>query len=399
MKEEKDTSWFHDAIIYHIFVDRFAGCNPFCTWDKPDFCGGNIKGIISKMSYFEDLGINTLLLSPFVKGGAYHGYFTQDYLAIDPRFGTIDDVKELIKKAHDRGIKIIYDFVPNHCSSLHPFFLEAQTDEKSDYVKWFYFTNWPNSYEAYYHLPELPKLNLDYEPAREYITDVAKYWLSLGIDGLRLDHAVGPSHDFWKYFNKRIKKEFPGAVLIGEVWLDNIIFSELKTSGMKDKFLKWIFSEFGRVPDTVFKEYIETFDGLLDFRVQSLFARHIAHAYMYDKKALENELRIHYSFFPKNFFLPTFLDNHDMNRFLFECDGNKEKLKEAIRMQFAQDQPVVIYNGSERGMSQLRSLHGQEHGDLFVRQPIDWKHMDADIYGFYKTSIKLRKDRKKKEDK
>jgi len=172
--------WFKDAIIYHILIDRFAGCKSN-EWDKPRFLGGNIRGIINKLDYIKELGVNTLWISPFYEASAYHGYHITDFFKLDPHFGNQDDLIELINKVHKAGMRIITDFVPNHCSHKHPFFLDAQKNENTKYKKWFYFRNWPDDYLCFLSFKELPKLNLDNQKTVTHIIDSAKYWLSLGI--------------------------------------------------------------------------------------------------------------------------------------------------------------------------------------------------------------------------
>ena len=143
-------NWFKDAIVYQIFIDRFTAPDN-CDWNKPDFMGGTIKGIIGKLPYIQELGINTIWISPFYKTSAYHGYHITDFYSVDSHFGTVDDIKELIKKCHDKGIKFIADFVPNHCSNEHPFFIEAQKNKNSDYHEWFYWKKWQINYSSICH--------------------------------------------------------------------------------------------------------------------------------------------------------------------------------------------------------------------------------------------------------
>jgi cyclomaltodextrinase len=208
------TDWFHNAILYQVLIDRFAGV---ASQDRlrPEFLGGNLRAIAAKLPYLEELGINTLWLSPFCKTSAYHGYHVTDFLTVEPRFGTLEDLRALIACAHGTGMRIIADFVPNHCSHKHPFFQEARKDRQSRYFNWFIFPKWPDDYLCFLDVQELPKLNLDYPETRDHIVGAARYWLSLGLDGFRLDHVIGPKHAFWRYFRGEIKKDYPAAVLIG----------------------------------------------------------------------------------------------------------------------------------------------------------------------------------------
>ena len=381
--------WFNNAIIYQVFIDRFAGFKSK-DWNKPDFMGGNIRGIIDKLNYLKELGINTIWLSPFFQASAYHGYHITDFMKVDPHFGTLDDIKELISKAHKLKMKIITDFVPNHLSYKHLFFLEAQKDKKSKYYKWFFFKKWPDDYMCFLSYKEIPKINLDYPAARDHIIKAAKYWLSLGFDGFRLDHVLGPKHSFWKYFRKEIKKNYPSAVLIGEAWMKSIKFSELKTLNLKNKFWKWLL---GAASDSMLKSYVGELDGVIDFKFQDLIKKFIAKkSFFRPEWVLKLRLKIHFSKYPKDFFLPTFLDNHDMNRFLFECGNDKERLKEAARIQYSIKQPVIIYYGTEVGMTQMKSTEDiKEHGDLQARQPMKWDNQDKELLEFYKEMNKKRK--------
>ena len=385
-----DVDWFKNAIIYHILIDRFAGFTSTKNWNEPTFLGGNIKGIIKKLLYLQDLGVNTLWISPFYKTNTYHGYHITDFNEVEPHFGTAQDIKKLIKTVHQYDMRIIADFVPNHCSKEHPFFQQAQQNKNSEYQNWFYFTKWPNDYLCFLSIKDLPKINLDYPAAREHILNAAKQWLSCGFDGYRLDHVIGPSHNFWQQFKKEIKKEYPSAVLIGEAWMCGVKFNELKTINIKHKFLKWLF---GASSDNLLKEYVGELDGVLDFRFQELIKEYIAKiSSAQSRESVDKKIKNHFKKYPDNYFLPTFLDNHDMNRFLFECKNNKEKLKQAATIQFAINQPVIIYYGTEAGITQKKSIWSfTAHGDLQARQPMNWKQQNNDLLDFYKELIKLKK--------
>lgn len=379
--------WFRNAIVYQVFVDRFAGFKSK-EWNKPDFMGGNLRGIIEKLDYLKELGINTIWVSPFYETSAYHGYHVTNFYKVDPHFGTLSDVKELISKAYKNKMKIIADFVPNHCSHKHPFFLEAQKNKKSEYYKWFIFKKWPDDYMCFLSYKELPKINLDYPPARKHIIGAAKYWLKLGFDGFRLDHVIGPSHRFWKHFKKEIKKDFPNAVLIGEAWMKGIKWKELKTINIRNKYLKWLF---GARSDHLLKEYVNELEGVLDFRFQELVRDLVAKQNPPKLKEANKKLKNHYAKFPKNYFLPTFLDNHDMNRFLYECNNDKEKLKQAARIQYSINQPIIIYYGTEVGMTQDKSIDfSTPNSDLQARQTMEWEEQDKELLDFYRELNKKR---------
>lgn len=379
------TEWFKNAIIYQILIDRFVGCESN-GWDKPEFLGGDIRGIIDKLNYIRGLGVNTIWISPFYKTSAYHGYHITDFFKVDPHFGSEEHLKELIDEVHKTDMRIIADFVPNHCSHKHPYFVDAQNNEDSIYRKWFYFRKWPNNYLCFLSSEELPKLNLDNEETRTHIINAAKYWLSLGIDGYRLDHCVGPKHEFWEIFRDEIKGDYSDCVLIGEAWMMGAKFKELRTINVRRKYLK--LSRRGAL-DSLLKEYVGELDGVLDFEFQRIVRDFAANKIT--KKKVLNQLQKHYSKFPPNFYLPTFLDNHDMDRFLFRCNEDKGLLREAVKIQFSINQPKIIYYGTEVGMSQKGSISDYaEHGDLQTRQPMKWENQDEDLVEFYKGVMKIR---------
>ena len=378
------TGWFSNSIIYHIFIDRFSGFKSTKNWEKPIFLGGNIRGIIDKLTYLKDLGVNTIWISPFYETSAYHGYHITDFFRVDSHFGTIDDIKKLIQSVHENDMHIIADFVPNHCSKEHPFFKDAQLNKNSPYYDWFYFTKWPNQYFCFLSVREIPKINLDNPEARRHIIDAAKYWLSNGFDGFRLDHVIGPKHSFWLQFKEEIKNRYPNAVLIGEAWMMGIKRKELITINIQNKFLKWLF---GAASDSLFKEYVGELDGVLDFKFQELMKSYIIRNKI-SKQTLKTRLKRHYDHFPDDYFLPTFLDNHDMDRFLFLCGNDQEKLKQAAEIQFSIDQPAIIYYGTEVGMMQKQSIWNlPAYGDLQARQPMNWKKQDIKLFDFYKKLI------------
>lgn len=392
-------SWFRNAIVYQIFVDRFsrglvADARP-ASCEGPVFCGGNIRGIIERLDYLDELGVTAIWLSPFNTTSAYHGYHITDFFGVDPRFGTLEDVQELIAKAHGRGMKLIMDFVPNHMSSQHPFFVDAQKNKASEYRQWFYFQKWPNRYRCFMSFGELPKINLDYAPARDHIIGAAKYWLAMGFDALRLDHVFGPSHRFWAFFRESIKHDFPDALLIGEAFgvagLHKIAYKDLASINLPGKFWLRLF----QASDRAMRAYTSSLDGALDFTFQAFAVNYVARPNRLHPHWLLNlRLKAHYAKFPPGFFLPAFLDNHDINRFLFECGDNKERLKEAAKLQFAQNQPVVIYQGTEVGVSQEKDIADvPSYGDLQVRHMMPWNNFDAELLAFYKDLIKQRRQK------
>ncbi len=201
--------WDEDYVGYQIFMASFA--------DSDGDGMGDIQGIISKLDYLEELGVDVLWLTPFQQSNSYHGYDIQDYFTVDPRFGTLADYRELLTKAHGRGMKVLLDFVLNHTSTSNPWFIKSSKLEKEtvkmpdgsyrtiDYRNFYTWQNedyvnslsglernqWYKDSNGYYFYSSfgssMPELNFDYQATRDAILDVALYWMSFGLDGFRLD--------------------------------------------------------------------------------------------------------------------------------------------------------------------------------------------------------------------
>ena len=383
------SSSFKSEIIYQILIDRFAGVDYSKDWKQPQFLGGNIKGIIKKLPYLLDLGISCIWISPFYKTSAYHGYHITDFEQVDPHFGTKKELKDLIDATHENNMKIIADFVPNHCSYLHPFFHDAQRNPQSKFRDWFYFTKWPSSYLSFLSFPELPKLNLANAATSQYIIKVAKDWLAMGFDGYRLDHVIGPSHVFWKHFVKEVKKEFSHCILLGEAWMAGIKKKELNTIKMNHKWWHWLQ---GGSSDALLKSYIHILDGVLDFQTQQLLRHGLCSSNQQDIQVTKNTINHHLNKYPDSYLLAQFLDNHDMDRFLYQCHQNQTVLKHAVDLIFSVDQPVIIYYGSEKAMTQQQSIGTiTQHGDILARQPMQWEYTNAAILNIYINAINKKK--------
>jgi len=384
---QNSVDWFRKSVIYQVFIDRFNG------FDKPEnkhsFLGGNIKGIISKLDYFQNLGINVIWISPFYKTTQYHGYHITDFESVDPRFGTDSDLKYLVNKANDKGIKLIADFVPNHCSNQHPFFQDAIKNKNSKYSDWFIFKRWPDEYLCFLDYKELPKINLDNKNARNYMIGIANHWLSIGIGGFRIDHVIGPSHDFWREFRHTIKETHPNAVLIGEVWIDGIKRKNFDTIGIKNKFIRKIV---GLSQEKTQLEYYHELDGVLDFALNHILVEHVKQgSNLLSDKNLKAKIKKHFKKTPSDYFMVTFLDNHDMDRFLKHCKGNIDILLDAFKLLFSFNYPVVIYNGTENCSYNEEPVDSSvNNSDLFVREPFDWSNINQDFFNNLRNEIEKR---------
>lgn len=361
-------AWTKDAIIYQVFADRFyntIGDFPK-TEDKPSLkCNGTLRGILEKLDYIAELGANVLWFTPVFSSPSYHGYDATSFFEINPRLGTQADFKELIDQAHARGIRILMDFVPNHWSNQHPNFIEATHDQNSPYTKWYTFEKWPQEYKTFFGVKNLPQINLRYAPAREHVLEAAKYWLDFGVDGFRVDYCIGPSPDFYADFRRITRTTKPDS---------------------------WTFGEAVDPPDSQLA-FEGGMDGTLDFMLLEGLRKTFAFG-KWNARQFAEFLDRHEAYFPASFSRPSFLDNHDMNRFLWVAHNDIQKLKLAALCQFTLIGAPVIYYGTEIGLSQPKDV--MQNGRAIheeARMPMLWgDDQNKELLEFYRALINIRKN-------
>jgi glycosidase len=398
-------SWLKNAVIYNLLIDRFArGHNQpwLSTQDtQPIFCGGDLQGVIDKLDYLKSLGVTAILLTPFHPTTAYHGYHITDLYAVEPRFGDLETLRALITAAHSKNMYVIMDFVMGHVASEHPYFKDARANPDSQYKDWFTFYEWPDNYLSFLNYYELPKLNLKNPDVKEYIFKAARHWLSLGIDGLRLDHVIGVEKQFLRDFRDMIAIEFPHAVTFGEAVQGNFYWRDLKTLNLNYTIFLYLLSRLN-IKTTFFiqLQYAKLLDGVLDFHLRDLIIDFLIRPRPSKPLWLLNAwLKFHRSLYPTTFSLISLLDNADDDRFSLFIRGDRERLKRILKFQFAQPQPALIYYGSEAGLTQTESrMHfeygDKAHGDVFARALMPWNHIDQELLEFYQGVIKDRKNHK-----
>jgi cyclomaltodextrinase / maltogenic alpha-amylase / neopullulanase len=365
--DDPPPAWTKDAVIYQVFADRFfntSGDFPKVE-DKPSLkCNGTLRGITTQLDHLAELGVNCLWLTPIFPSPSYHGYDATSFFEINPRLGTKDDFKELIEGAHARGIRILLDFVPNHWSNQHPTFIEATQNPDSEFVKWYTFEHWPDKYKTFFHVKTLPQINLRYAPARQHVLDAAKYWLDFGVDGFRVDYCIGPTPDFYAEFRRVTRTTKPDS---------------------------WTFGEAVDPPDSQLA-FEGGMDGTLDFMLLEGLRKTFAFG-KWSAKQFAEFIDRHEAYFPETFSRPSFLDNHDMNRFLWVAHNDTQKLKLAAMCQFTLAGAPVIYYGTEVGLSQPADV--MQHGRAIheeTRMPMPWGgDQDRDLFEFYRELIKIRK--------
>ncbi|MGA1278178.1 MAG: alpha-amylase family glycosyl hydrolase [Candidatus Kapaibacteriota bacterium] len=354
------------AVYYEIFVRSFSDSNGDGI--------GDIPGITQKLDYLKTLGIKGIWLTPVHPSPTYHKYDVKDYRAIDPEYGTIDDMKTLVREAHARDISIIMDYVVNHTSSQHPWFSEAINNPKAPSRNYYIWAEESESHRwqaqpynqglpwqwhkidstnpdkgRYYGFfwREMPDLNFDDPIVRTTMIEHAKFWLSeVGIDGFRLDAAqhvyeLNEHHKsiaWWEEFRKGVESVKKDVYLVGEIVnADSIVTGYF--SGLKANF----HFDLGKQILTLLKEEKASSD-FVDKLSKSIQAHKEKRSDCIDA---------------------IFLTNHDQDRIMSELNGDKEKALLAASILLTLPGQPFLYYGEEIGMLGKKP-------DEAIREPILW---------------------------
>ncbi|MFD2512321.1 alpha-amylase family glycosyl hydrolase [Pontibacter locisalis] len=362
---EAQASDWPRGVTYEIFVQSF------CDSDNDGI--GDIKGMTSKLDYLDELGVEAVWLMPMSPSPSYHKYDVTDYYAIHPDYGTMEDFKEFVKKAHDRGINVVIDLVLNHSGSGHPWFKEAAKDPNSPYRDYYVWAHkddpitkgegkttgddshntmqWHSvegsDYKYYgFFWGGMPDLNFDNPKVRQEAYKIGRFWLEeIGVDGFRLDAArhiftddrQADNHQFWEEFRSEMQKVKPDVYLVGEVW------AEAKTVAPYTKGLPALFN---------FEMSWDILKALQQGKGDSLAIKHAQIINFYEKVN-------------PDYIDATILSNHDQNRIMSELNGDMEKAKMAAGLLFTLPGSPYIYYGEEIGMKGKKP-------DEQIREPFIW---------------------------
>ena len=366
--------WAANKVVYQIFPSRFAATQPVDKklWYKApitpmDDLHGNLRGIIEHLDYIKDLGIDVVYLTPIFKSNSCHKYDTIDYYQVDPSFGTTEDLKELVQKSHERGMKVVLDAVYNHTGREFFAFQDIlEKGEKSKYLDWYFIDELPPrgewgeipNFKCFGYYGGMPKLNLKNPEVEKYITDVACYWIKeCDIDGWRLDVGDEISHFFWKNFRKAIKAVKKDMLIIGEIW------------HYAGDFLE------GDEWDTVmnYPFYLNLIDLLADEKINvSQFVQNLGYL----------KGRLNKKCYPLMWNL---IDSHDTARFLHLCNDNKKKQHLAAAFQLLLPGMPMVYYGDEYAMP------GANDPDCRRGMYWDEEYQDKEMYNWYKKLMQVRK--------
>jgi len=349
-QDKSNLSWWNDQVFYEVFVRSF--------YDSDGDGVGDFKGLTEKLDYLNDgdpttdtdLGITALWLMPINPSPSYHGYDVTDYTGVNADYGTMDDFKAFLKAAHDRGIKVIIDFVMNHTSSQHPWFLDSRTGPtaaKRDWYRWTadqptYLGPWGQqvwySYSDYYYYAVfwdgMPDLNYNNADTKTAMFDAAKFWIDeMGIDGFRLDAAiyifedgsqllnVPATYDFFHDFSAHIKSFNADAMTVGEAWEASDLVVPYVTNDRIDFCFEF------------------------DLATTMLNAANSGNT-----SGIVNALRDKINMYPYYQF-GTFLTNHDQNRLMDVLGDDENKVKTAASIYLTIPGIPFLYYGEEVGLT------------------------------------------------
>ncbi len=326
--------WARQAITYQIYLRRFG---------KDSTRTATLRQIAEQLDYFQELGVTALWLMPIMESVTPHGYTPVNYFAVEPDYGTLADFDTLVQRLHRRGMKLIFDFVANHSSDQHPFFLSAWWNPQSLFRNWYV---WLGNHRYAYHndWDQLPNLNYGNPNVRHYILQVAKFWAQHGVDGFRCDAAWGVPHDFWKDFRRQVKSWNPRILLIDEVLPRDPAYH------------RW---EFDMSYDTDF------YGNVLDvFRGKKSVA------------ALRFGLQKTRLNYPASTVDLRYLENQDLPRFIAEF--GEPATRAAATLLFTLPGMPLIYYGQEMGAKKMRGA-------------MPWEEVGNSLFRFYRRLTHLRK--------
>ncbi len=369
--------WVQDSIMYQIFPDRFRNGDltndppvvlPWDTCATPKgFHGGDLAGVTLGLDMLLDLGINLIYLNPIFLSPSNHRYNTVDYYRIDPKLGTLDDFRTLIREAHRRGMRVILDGVFNHCGrGFFAFSDVLENGEASPYKDWFHIRHFPvdaysshelKDYDGWWNFKSLPKLNTANPQVRRYIFDVARYWIEQGADGWRLDVPNEIDDDsFWAEFRQMVRGANPDAYLLGEIW---------------DALPRWVGENH--------------FDGLMNYPFRTATLGLLGANWSPERYAAFLA-RLTATYTPEhNRAMMVLLGSHDVERVRTMLGGNMAAVRLAALIQFAFPGVPSIYYGDEIG------LEGGKDPACRGGFPWDERRWDADLRAWFQKLIRARK--------
>ncbi|MBF0777324.1 alpha-glucosidase [Streptococcus cuniculi] len=385
-----EKNWWKGKVAYQIYPKSFNDSNNDGV--------GDLKGITEKLDYLQDLGIDILWLSPVYKSPFVdQGYDIADYYAIDPIFGTMDDMDELIMEAKKRGISIIMDLVINHCSDQHEWFQKALADPNGEYAEYFYFVESengvPNNWRSYfggsvwdkvpgtnkYYLHSFhkaqPDLNWQNPVVREKLFNMVNWWLEKGIAGFRVDAIMNIKKDL-SWSSLPSDGEEDGLVTVDEVLAYAQPIEPFLTELKEKTFDRYNAFTVGEVFDETGDELQfligenGMFSSIFDFR-PILLDRKGKRWYTFEQSsanALKETIYKTHKLTDSIGILSTIIENHDeargATRFIPAEDISDTSKKALATLQILRKGIPFIYQGQEIGMENQTFDTIQEYDDI-----------------------------------
>ena len=403
--------WATSSVFYQIFPDRFAdgdsGNNPRAAewvyrdqaveardWDEPpgranpslEFYGGDLPGIVQRLPYLQDLGINALYLNPIFHAPSVHKYDVTDFEQVDPHFGGNMALAALRRALSERGMRLILDIVPNHCGVTHPWFQAALADPHSESSDHFIFTQHPD-YVSWLGVPTLPKLNYQSRKLREYMyagaNSIFRRWLRppYSIDGWRVDvanmlgqyRATRLNADVARGIRAAVKQENAEAYLLAENFFDatgqlqgDQYDANMNYRGFTVPLWEWLTEQRIRHPSITEEFMMPT----------RLSTAGLTQAWQTFRAPLPWVIAL------QQF---TLIDSHDTARIRSLVGGNDRLHRLAAVLQFTYPGiPCVLY-GDEIGLA------GADATAARRAMPWDEAQWDRDLQAFYRRLIALRR--------
>lgn len=400
-----------DDVIYLIMPDRFADGDPSNnmpkgaaagTYDRKaakTYHGGDLKGVQDHLRYLKDLGITTLWLTPIVDNDnsteTYHGYGAIDLYAVEDHFGSVQEFQQLVIAAHQQGIKILFDMVPNHVGPNHPWassqpapgWLHGTTENHINTDYEYPPVTDPHAVEKNYRSAldgwfanVLPDLAQENQLVAQYLLQNAYWWMEIGgVDGFRIDTFPYVPRTFWSTYLQRLQATYPNFFAVGEVY------------------------NFEPPVVSYFAGGHQGFDGIdthlttpFDFPMNSAI-REVVNRNASAKKIVQvlRQDRL----YPHPELLVTFMGNHDMKRFFTDAGGSTAKLKLGFSLLLTLRGIPQIYSGDEIAMpggddpDNRRDFPGGFPGDQrSAFTPSGRTPEEQDVYAHVQGLLKLRRE-------
>jgi maltose alpha-D-glucosyltransferase/alpha-amylase len=397
---EAEPLWFKTAVFYEIHTRAFFDANGDGS--------GDFRGLIEKLDYLQWLGIDCIWLLPFYNSPLRDGgYDIADFFTIQPDYGTVDDVRDFIEAAHQRGIRVIADLVMNHTSSDHPWFQESRSspdNPKRDWYVWsdtyqkyedarIIFTDtessnwtWDDQAQAYFwhrFFSHQPDLNFDNPEVQEAMLEVLRFWLDLGMDGFRLDAVpylyeregtsgenLPETHEYLKRVRAEIDAHYPDRVLLAEAnqWPADVVeyFGDGDECHMAFHFpvMPRMFMALRREEANPIYEILRQTPDIPDNCQWGLFLRN--HDELTLEMVTDEERDYMYSEYAKD---PRMKINVGIRRRLAPLlDGGRDEIELMHAIMFSLPGSPVLYYGDEISMGDNVYL-GDRDG---VRTPMQW---------------------------